>query len=545
MTFLPIVVRELRVASRRRSTFWVRSVAGLLMVVAGASLMVMVQGEPPRQVAMYLFIALTSIAALYALLSGVRSTSDCVSQEKRDGTLGLLFLTDLKGYDVVLGKLVANSLNAFYSVVAVVPMLAIPLLMGGVTPGEFGRMALVAINCLFLSLSVGVCVSSFSRSAQRAAWVTAALIAGLTLLLPLYALVLLISGASKAPAVALLMPSAGFTYYSALESVYTTGPSQFWVSFAAVHLMGWIALGVASYMAPRSWQDRPPGVRGLRWRERVAAWSYGSSAERATFRRRLLDENPIFWLIARARAKPVAVWAFLALVGLAWAWGLAKYKREWLNEGMYLGTAMLLNFVLRCWAANEATRQLAEDRKAGALELLLCTPLSIDTILRGHQLALTRQFLGPAVVTLALETLFMKATVAEVDGSPQGAWYVLYIALMIMLVADLWALYWVGMWQGLSARNHALALNGTIGRILVWPWAGFILVLIIISLFSFQNVSPPEPAWVYLLGGWFASGIVADILFAFAARKRLLCSFRLAAQQPGIPPPGWWKWLRP
>ena len=46
----------------------------------------------------------------------------------------------LKGYDVVLGKLVAGSLNAVYSVVAMLPMLAIPLLMGGgITLAEFGR----------------------------------------------------------------------------------------------------------------------------------------------------------------------------------------------------------------------------------------------------------------------------------------------------------------------------------------------------------------------------------------------------------------------
>ena len=73
---------------------------------------------------------------MYCLLSGVWFTADCLSEEKREGTLGLLFLTDLKGYDVVLGKLVATSLNGLYAVLAAVPILALPLLMGGVAPGE-------------------------------------------------------------------------------------------------------------------------------------------------------------------------------------------------------------------------------------------------------------------------------------------------------------------------------------------------------------------------------------------------------------------------
>ncbi|HQU46125.1 MAG TPA: hypothetical protein PK867_25150, partial [Pirellulales bacterium] len=41
-------------------------------------------------------------------------TADCISSERREGTLGLLFLTDLRGHDVVLGKLVVAGLGAFY-----------------------------------------------------------------------------------------------------------------------------------------------------------------------------------------------------------------------------------------------------------------------------------------------------------------------------------------------------------------------------------------------------------------------------------------------
>ena len=35
-------------------------------------------------------------------LCAMRNTADSLSAEKREGTLGLLFLTDLRGYDVVL-----------------------------------------------------------------------------------------------------------------------------------------------------------------------------------------------------------------------------------------------------------------------------------------------------------------------------------------------------------------------------------------------------------------------------------------------------------
>ena len=168
MTFLPIVARELRVASRKRGTYWVRSGAALAVVILGSWLFLMMSEAPSREIAQALFIALTATAVFYCLLSGVRSTADCLSMEKREGTLGLLFLTDLKGYDVILGKLAATSLSGLYGVLAVVPMLAIPLLMGGVTLGEFGRMALVAVNTLFFSLTAGIFASTVSRSARKA-----------------------------------------------------------------------------------------------------------------------------------------------------------------------------------------------------------------------------------------------------------------------------------------------------------------------------------------------------------------------------------------
>jgi len=114
MTFLPIVERELRVASRRRSTYWMRSLVALLATVLGVFLYAASVRLPQRLIAQYTFLGLSVLALIYCLLSGRRFTADCLSGEKREGTLGLLFLTDLKGYDVVFGKLAATSLRGFY-----------------------------------------------------------------------------------------------------------------------------------------------------------------------------------------------------------------------------------------------------------------------------------------------------------------------------------------------------------------------------------------------------------------------------------------------
>jgi hypothetical protein len=544
VTFLPILARELRVASRRRITYWIRTGAALAVMIIGTWLFLMMQNEPPQNVAQVLFGVLTSCATLSAFLSGLRDTADCLSGEKREGTLGLLFLTDLRGYDVVIGKMGANSINAFYGILAVLPIFGVPLLMGGITFGEFGRMALVAINALFFSLSLGMCISAFSRSSRKSAATTFLLLLFFSGLLPaLGGYIMYLRSSTLFPPV-FFWPSAGFTYFRAWEYFYKLGPDDFWWSLVTVHALGWFFLIVASIAAPRSWKDRPPGIRKLRWRERWLLWSHGSSAERHAFRKRLLDQNAFFWLAARSRLKPACVWAVLGLLGCVWAWGVGKFHQEFLNPAAYLLTGLVLNLMLKSWVAAEAGRQLAEDRKLGALELLLSTPMTIRDILRGQLLALRRQFLGPLLLTLVTIFVFMWATLREPDTEDMRSLVrLLCIGGMVMIVADLIAFYWVGMWQALTAKNPNRAASASIARILILPSLGWALIVLIAVLSSMRGGQNYE-SWPHmLLGLWFGLGLVVDIGFSVAARRKLLAEFRLAAVQRYTPRAGFWKRL--
>ncbi len=92
MSFLPIVMRELRAASRRRQTYRLRTGANLTVILLGTWLFLVMQYEPQRKLSSYLFGTLSAGVILYSLLSGIRATADCLSEEKREGTLGLLFL---------------------------------------------------------------------------------------------------------------------------------------------------------------------------------------------------------------------------------------------------------------------------------------------------------------------------------------------------------------------------------------------------------------------------------------------------------------------
>src|SRR5262245_33382281 len=108
MTFLPIVERELRVRARHKATFRARGgSAQVACLIIGFFLL---SGVSPAGAGTgkTVFWFVSVLAFIWCLFEGPRNTADALSEEKRQGTLGLLFLTDLKGYDVVLGKLLAT-----------------------------------------------------------------------------------------------------------------------------------------------------------------------------------------------------------------------------------------------------------------------------------------------------------------------------------------------------------------------------------------------------------------------------------------------------
>jgi ABC-type transport system involved in cytochrome c biogenesis permease component len=543
MKFLPIVARELRVSARRWSTYWVRTWVALTVIMASVWIVLANLDESPQVVARYLFFSVTGGALLYCLLIGVRATADCLSEEKREGTLGLLFLTDLKGYDVVAGKLVANSLNGFYGLLAILPVVGLALLMGGLTALQVGCAAITLVNTMFLSVCIGMFASACCRSSRRAISLTFSILLLLTIGIPALGWWRAVQGQSPRPNELYFLCSPIFSFIVGQNGLLGTGMKSlqlFAWSAGVIHALAWTFLWLACLIVPRSWQERPGGARRERWRERWKGWSYGNAVERKWFRTRLLDMNAFFWLAARERLKPMMVWIVFGVVAAVWAWGYGELKQDWFNEGVYVATAFTLNSILKNWLAAEAARQLTEERQAGSLELLLVTPLSIREILRGQALALRRQFFWPVLVALVAEVAMLLAGMREAfDKNDRLVWLTCWGAGMISLVADLVALYWVGMWLGLASKNPKRAYSDTVGRVLAVPWVIFLVFMLWILLIAARGHA--DVSWKAFLGFWFAVGLATDIGFGFWARQKLLTEFREAATRRYQRRTAWWK----
>ena len=176
--------RGTRTAGLFRSgwTYWSRAVAACLVALIALLIFDSYAKLGRFEVGgQQVFAGLAYLALAYSIFAGAALTADCVSSEKREETLGLLFLTDLKGYDVVV-ELVATSLRSIYGLLSTFPILSLPMLLGGVQASEFWRVILVLLNTLLLSLSMGLLVSTLYERQRVTTHLAAVLMLSLALL---------------------------------------------------------------------------------------------------------------------------------------------------------------------------------------------------------------------------------------------------------------------------------------------------------------------------------------------------------------------------
>jgi ABC-type transport system involved in cytochrome c biogenesis permease component len=545
MTFLPIVVREMRVSSRKGSTYWVRfAAAALALAVGGYTLFFLQFAGVSNFAGQMLFGGLVGLIWIYACLGGVFKTADALSEEKREGTLGLLFLTDLRGHDVVLGKMVAASVNWISGLLALFPILALSLLMGGVAPGEFWRKILGLTNLLFFSLALGMFVSSFTRHERRSASITLVL-----LLLLMFAPNFLREahqewwGSGKTPAW-LQVWDVKRPMQCASDALFRRNPSDYWSSLGFTHGIGWAFLLLASLIVPRAWQQ--PAGRISRLQENAGQFSYGRNRERRKrFRQRALDVNPFFWVAHRARGKATVVsLAVIAIVG-GYCISFLLDPGDWRSPWGFIWPAFWLHCLIKVWLTFEACRRFVEDRRSGALELILSTPMTPEKIVSGQWQALRHQFGFAVGVILLFDVVLTVSGVtvplwvgATLNAKNSWAFVVMMVAGMVVFILDLLALGWLSMWRGMNARHSYTAFLWSAVQLLLAPWVLFYVAMTVGLMMFFlpravRGVGPGSNLleWlpVILTVVWFGLSVAAAAFSIGWARKHLHRDFRYRA----------------
>jgi ABC-type transport system involved in multi-copper enzyme maturation permease subunit len=526
MDSLPIIERELRRLSRRPMTYRVRSGTGLMgaLTALGALTVSVSVGSSPAGLGRNLFSTLTFLALGFSLLAGPVLTADCLSEEKRLGTLGMLFLTNLTGWDLVAGKLVAMMMPAIHCLLALLPILGLCFFLGGVTAGEFLRVALVLAGTLLFSLSLAMLASTFCRDGRKAMAASVLILIALAAGLP--GIALLWYGGTLPARPVTLLASQGYALWLTPEANYVPAAKYFWRALVVNQALCWGCLIAASMSLPHAWQERPGSPAFTRW----LAWWRDRAAHRRrerTRKEKLLEVNPILWLALRHRRGSLGIWLFLLTAFGFWLGGYYAMNKHWLGAGTVFLVVYCLHAVLKIWVAWEASRRFAEDRNSGALELLLCTPLREQSIWQGWLNHLKKRFLAPIIALLLIDFMLMDGGLSASGWwGGDGVWGVAFIASMGMFIADTYTLCWVGLWQGLTARTSTLASLNCVLYILVLPAAGSLGLMGIVGLAS---PGGPMASLGVIVAFWFTVGFIVDFAWCGQAMTRLSRDFRAAS----------------
>ncbi len=546
MTFLPIIERELRVRARSRGTYGLRCGVALLGgLVCLPPLLWSGPVFPTSTLGPSLLSGLVIIA--FVLCCGAcLLTSDIISAERREGTLGLLLLTDVRGYDILAGKLGSAGLTALCALAAFLPLLMLPVLAGGVTGSEAFRKGLVLPDTLFLSLAAGLWASAHGYERLKTTR-TALLVVVILLLAP--GMLELSIGRSLMPGPRFWLLSPLNALIAAGDATYKFTPGRYWTSLILVQATAWALVVSAGVRLRRAWREEkgetevavakpvrdgatePDGPwLSCSWTPPVP--SPAGELETATSRTRTLDDdaNPLAWLLERQRGTPAILWTGVMLSLAPYCFSFWGVRFLGLHPSIPLNLAgRVLAGALFAWAAS---RFFVAARGTGELELLLTTPLGARHLVSAQWSALKRYFRWPMLVLLAPALLGMLLTLAngQFGRGPSASLFRLHLVVSELLngvniFMGVVALCWMGLWFGLRAGGQGRAIAWTVGVVWCVPYLISFLSMLILSVAGAYSLGPGQGPGLLLRIAQWAPQVVSLLYYSvliYAARHRLL-----------------------
>jgi hypothetical protein len=514
MTLLPILTRELRGRARSRATYWSRFAVALLGVLiclpetffAGPLGLGFVTG---RRV----FDGIVGAAFLLSCSACVLA-ADVISAERREGTLGLLFLTRVKTPDVLLGKLASVGVMSMGALVAFLPVLLVPVMAGGVSGAEAFRKALALLATLLFALAAGLFGSAARR--ERAKSVRdAVLVVSLVVLAPFVMFVTFVGGAFRV--IGAFSPLVLLNY--AGDASFAKSPGAYWGSLGIVIAMAvglMFAAGRRLRRVASDWggETPPPKVVEAESERAVGLYRWQPARE---------EGSPIEWLVYRQQGVTAAMW-MSAVVALAYS-GVVLWVHEPLAPAgaaaspvvaWPLGIAgALIGGAMVAWVAS---RFFVGVRRTGDLELLLTTPVGAESLVSDQWRALRRLFVRNVPLVQAAMLLPVLGSAASRGGGAIPEWHAYNTISMLLSLGNALlgtsAVCWLALWFALRMRSQAAAIAWTVGIAKGLPCVVSVLVLGLGAVLFGFSVGPPVPgealvAWLPEVGllffyGWLA-----------------------------------------
>lgn len=418
-------------------------------------------------------LQLTLVSA-FALLFAVSN----VAQEKDRRTLVMLLMTDLSGYELVVGKMLASLVSVLTLIIVSLPVFALMTQLGGVTIGQVVRLELLSLSTAVLIASWATLVAYWrEKTFQTLAIATL----GVVLFLALTAGLATIGA-----------PTSALNPYSTLRLILNPLAVEGGLNAVAVQVgivlpavLGVFLAGIA-ILRVRIWN--PPRV----------IHAVAKAGEDVVVRQpRTVWERPIVWREIRTRAygkKMIFIkLAYVVLAAFAFYAALtAEPDTAFAGAVPPIGLAIVLLGLVSLLLLNaQSVTSITTERDGQTLELLLVTEVPAKEFILGKLFGALYNgkelILAPVLLTLV--------GVARGLVTGEGALFLIVGTITLSLFAAV-----LGIHFGVTYGSSRQAIGGSLGTMAFLFLGIFVCMLLIVEGRS-SFASQLTPFLVFILGG--------------------------------------------
>ncbi len=523
MRLLPILVRELRVLCRKRGTYGMRLALAFPVLATGALFTLDYPGTGGDAIA-----AQAAVCQILFAFGAAFAASDSISSERREGTLGLLLLTPLRSYQVLLGKLLTRISQFLLCLWAVVPILSLPLLAGGVDPADVAWLiAGILAGCL-LGMAIGLCASVLCKSAVASACLSFAFLLGLYIVPPVVGEIVVgiaynLNFYWWGPIAAILESGAELTLNLAILGGLTLSLILFsQLIFSIAWILERRAGGTIPVKEAASRQapvhpaigdlENPPRVLHSRYHRRGIFYRIGTVIL-------LLPCLTFFIFYFHELLTGTLVSYFASDVFILYIFGFPLMSLAYLKASL------------------DAPSLIYEDRKTGMLELLLIAPLSRVALLRGLRHPVGTQLIWnrSMILSLHLLAILMLCCLAWREWTVASGVSEIVLDSLILVLAhigcvltlpvELLSIRNLGIWLGLKTERPLKASLLIFLIHFVAPAILLPVILILAEEFQFWGWRDKGKALILSLILWHLLRLLVSAWFWIWSESRLRVEF--------------------
>ena len=518
----PIFMRELVTVPRRSSHFAARvALLGMLAILGITTWQATVGftrdailGEAAR-FGLLIFQIVVYVQLLLLIFFAALSAASAVSQEKDRRTFLLLLITDMRDYEIVLGKLVGSLLPITALLLVSVPVLSMFLLLGGVDPSQVIQASAVMLTTAFAAGSLGGVVALWRERTFQALALSVlflALYLSLTQAVGVVGPLLTASSEGDSGAVNWERVQTVLDPFLAMRTVLDPPPGG-WKGFAPAYgfslvMIGWCVLANGfGIWKLRAWnpsgepimQREGPGDDPEANLTPDQLKAFRAKAHAAPGKAREVGANPILWreihTLAYGRRPLMVKLAFGIVLSLILYFAVNELRQPGGRPSFAAAYGLVPVAVLSLLLVSaQAVTSITSERDGGALDVLLVTDVSPYEFVFGKLFGVlynTKEYLIPPLllaVFYAIEGALTR-TAPDTDLSTR---FSINFGPLIAVLGSLIVLFAfvtvLGVHVALRVVNSRLAIVNTLGTVFFLSVGTLICIyLIVINQTSFAN----------------------------------------------------------